>query len=215
MKIFLDTADVEQIKKRLPTGLVDGVTSNPKYVSHTGRPFEEVIKEVAAVVPGPFSVEGKETEYEAMIAEARGLVSYGRNIVVKLPMTVDGLRAAQVLVKEGVRINLTLVASLNQALLAAKSGVTYISVVVGWLDEAGENGMDTAIKVQDMIHRYGFESKLICGAMRTPQHVTRAIENGLDIVTLGCELFDRIFLNPVTTEGLEKFAAHWRDIPES
>lgn len=212
MKIFLDTANLEDIRKRLPTGLVDGVTSNPKYVALTGRPFKDVIAEISPIVPGPFSVEGKEMAYEPMVEEAHRLAGYGDNIVIKLPLTVDGLRAAPVLEREGVRVNVTVVASLNQALLAAKTGATFISVVVGWLDEVGEDGMATAVKVQEMIRRYGFKSKLICGAMRSPRHVSQAVENGIDVVTLSGELFDRLFENPVTDDGLRKFAAHWKNI---
>ena len=212
MKIFLDSADPEAIRKRLVTGLVDGVTSNPRYVVQTGLPFERIIREVSALVPGPFSVEGRETRYEPMVEEAKRLAGSAANIVVKLPLTADGLRAARVLEEKGVRTNVTLTASLNQALLAAKAGATYISVVVGWLDEAGENGMTTAVKVQEMLRRYDFPSKLILGAMRSPRHVTQAIEYGIDIVTLRCELFDQLFGHPLTDKGVELFTSLWKEI---
>lgn len=209
MKIFLDTADLTEIKKALATGVLDGVTTNPSIIAKSGRSFEKVAREIIEMVPGDVSIEAMSPHCADMIREAKKLAGWGKNAVVKLPATRDGIGALAVLSKEGVRINLTMCASQNQALLACKGGAVYVSIIVGRMDAVGINGMKIVRDTVEMIAKYNFKSEVIVGSVRTPMHVLQAMEVGAHAVTLPYKVFDQLFDNPLTDNGIAQFEKDW------
>ncbi len=214
MKFFIDTADVNEIREAESLGILDGVTTNPTLVSKTGRPFRETIEEICTIVKGPVSAEVVSTETEAIIKEGRDLAKIADNIVVKVPLIKDGLKAVKVLTSEGIKVNVTLCFSSNQALLAAKVGATYISPFVGRLDDKGHTGMEVVDEIRTIYDNYGFETEIIVASVRTPLHVRDAALMGADIATIPLEVFNKIVQHPLTDAGLKSFLADWEKVPK-
>ncbi|ODS31089.1 MAG: transaldolase [Candidatus Scalindua rubra] len=214
MKFFIDTADVKEIREAESLGILDGVTTNPTLVSKTGRPFRETIEEICSIVKGPVSAEVVSTETEDMVKEARELSKIAENIVVKIPLIKDGLKAVKVLTSEGIRVNVTLCFSSNQALLAAKAGGTYVSPFVGRLDDRGHTGMEVIEEIRTIYDNYGFQTQIIVASIRNPLHVRDAALMGADIATIPFAVFNNIVKHPLTDEGLKKFLADWEKVPK-
>ncbi len=214
MKFFIDTADVNEIREAESLGILDGVTTNPTLVSRTGRPFKETIEEICSIVKGPVSAEVVSTDTEGIIKEGRELVKIADNIVVKVPLIKDGLKAVKVLTSEGIKVNVTLCFSSNQALLAAKAGGTYISPFVGRLDDKGHTGMEVIDEIRTIYDNYGFETEIIVASIRNPLHVRDAALMGADIATIPLAVFNNIVKHPLTDEGLKNFLADWEKVPK-
>ncbi len=214
MKFFIDTADVGQIREAESLGILDGVTTNPTLVSKTGRPFKETIEEICSIVKGPVSAEVVSTDVEGILREARELAKIAENIVVKVPLITEGLKAVKILTSEGIRVNVTLCFSSNQALLAAKVGATYISPFVGRLDDKGHTGMDVIDEIRTIYDNYGFETQIIVASIRTPLHVRDAALMGADIATIPFDVFNKIVQHPLTNDGLKSFLADWEKVPK-
>ena len=214
MKFFIDTADVKQIREAESLGILDGVTTNPTLVSKTGRPFRETIEEICSIVKGPVSAEVVSTEVEGILKEARELSKIADNIVVKVPLIREGLKAVKILASEGIHVNVTLCFSSNQALLAAKVGATYISPFVGRLDDKGHTGMDVIEEIRTIYDNYGFETQIIVASIRNPLHVRDAALMGADIATIPFDVFNKIVQHPLTDEGLKSFLADWEKVPK-
>ena len=209
MKIFLDTANVEEIRKANDLGVLDGVTTNPSLVAKEGRSFDQIVREVCEIVDGPVSAEVVATEYESMLDEARPIAAIHENVVVKIPLTRDGIKAVGVLSGEGIRTNVTLCFSPTQALLAAKAGATIISPFVGRLDDISHEGMDLVEQIVTIYENYGFPTEVLVGSARHPKHVLDSALLGADIVTLPYKVFDALFNHPLTDIGLNNFLADW------
>ncbi len=205
MQIFIDTADLEQIRTAAQMGIVDGVTTNPTLVARTGRSIEELVPLIAELIDGPISAEVLATEADAMVQEARRLASLHRNVVVKIPLTAEGLRAVRTLHAEGIKTNVTLCFSAPQALLAAKAGATYVSPFVGRLDDIGEAGMGLVEQVLCIYRNYGFETQVLVASVRHPRHVVRAAELGADVATVPFATLMKLVQHPMTDLGLERF----------
>ena len=214
MKFFIDTADVKEIREAESLGILDGVTTNPTLVSRTGRPFRETIEEICSIVKGPVSAEVVSTKMDDMIKEARGLSKIAENIVVKIPLIKEGLKAVKVLTSEGIHVNVTLCFSSNQALLAAKAGGTYVSPFVGRLDDRGHTGMEVVEEIRTIYDNYGFNTQIIVASIRNPLHVRDAALMGADIVTVPFAVFNNIVKHPLTDAGLKQFLADWEKVPK-
>lgn len=215
MKIFVDTADVSQIRKAREMGLADGVTTNPSLVSKTGRPFRETLAEICEVVrPGPVSAEVISLEADKMVDEARRLAEIAENIIVKVPMTSDGMKAVRILQGEGIRTNVTLVFSANQGLLACKAGASFISPFIGRLDDIGHNGMELVAELLEIKGNYGFDAEVIVASIRHPEHVKQAALLGADIATIPFAVMERLFRHALTDVGIERFLADWGKVPD-
>ena len=214
MKFFIDTADVNEIREAESLGILDGVTTNPTLVSKTGRPFRETIEEICSIVNGPVSAEVVSTEVEGIIKEARELSKIAGNIVVKVPLIKEGLKAVKILTLEGIKVNVTLCFSSNQALLAAKAGGTYVSPFVGRLDDNGHTGMEVIEEIREIYDNYGFKTQIIVASIRTPLHVRDAALMGADIATIPFDVFNKIVQHPLTDDGLKKFLADWKKVPK-
>jgi len=205
MKIFLDTAAINELKKGLEWGLVDGVTTNPSLIAKEGKPYREALKEVVALIPGPVSCEVLATEAGAMVEEAKVLAALGTNVVIKVPFTPEGIKATRVLHGMGIPVNVTLIFSTNQALLAAKAGAAYVSPFVGRLDDIGHDGMELVAQILEMFANYGFETEVIAASVRHPDHVKQAAMMGCHIATIPFGVLEACFKHPMTDIGLEKF----------
>jgi len=205
MQFFLDTADINDIKKAAELGILDGVTTNPSLVAKTGKSLKETVKEICEVVRGPVSAEVLATDHEGILKEARELAKIADNIVVKVPLIAEGLRAVKILSEENIATNVTLCFSALQALLAAKAGATYISPFVGRLDDKGHNGMDLISEIVTIYDNYGYETEIIVASIRHPIHLKEAAMMGADIATIPPGVFDTIVQHPLTDIGLEKF----------
>ena len=214
MKFFLDTANVEEIKQAMEWGILDGVTTNPTLISKTGRPFKEVVKEILDLVEGPVSLETVSLDYEGMIREGRMIAELGENVVVKIPMTKEGLKAVQVLESEGIPTNVTLVFSPMQALLAAKAGASYVSPFVGRLDDISSDGMKLIQDVKDIFDNYEFDTEIIVASVRHPMHVYEAALIGAHICTIPFKVMEQLFKHPLTDIGIERFLKDWEKVPE-
>ncbi len=214
MKFFIDTADVNEIKEAESLGILDGVTTNPTLISKTGRPFKETIEEICTIVKGPVSAEVVSTDTDGIIKEGRDLAKIADNIVVKVPLIKDGLKAVKALTSEGIKVNVTLCFSSNQALLAAKAGGTYISPFVGRLDDKGHTGMDVIDEIRTIYDNYGFETQIIVASIRNPLHVRDAALMGADIATIPFDVFNKIVQHPLTDIGLKSFLADWEKVPK-
>ncbi len=214
MKFFIDTADVNEIREAESLGILDGVTTNPTLISRTGRPFKETIEEICSIVKGPVSAEVVSTDTESIIKEARELAKIADNIVVKVPLIKDGLKAVKALTSEGIKVNVTLCFSSNQALLAAKAGGTYISPFVGRLDDKGHTGMEVVDEIRTIYDNYGFETQIIVASIRNPLHVRDAALMGADIATIPFAVFNNIVKHPLTDAGLKSFLADWEKVPK-
>lgn len=214
MKFFIDTADINEIKAAMEMGLIDGVTTNPTLISKTGRPFLEVAKEIVETVPGPVSLEVVSLDTQGMVDEARQLAKFGDNVVIKIPMTTEGLKAVKILSSEGIKTNVTLVFSPLQALLAAKAGATYVSPFVGRLDDVGHDGMELISQVVQIYENYGFETEIIVASVRHPQHVLQAALIGADIATIPFKVIKQLSKHPLTDIGIERFLEDWAKVPD-
>ncbi|MDT8443779.1 MAG: fructose-6-phosphate aldolase [Desulfuromonadales bacterium] len=211
MKFFIDTADIKEITAANELGLVDGVTTNPSLVAKSGRDFHEVLKEIIALVDGPISAEVVATDTAGMVSEGEVLAELAPDkIVIKLPLTEDGLKATKILSKKGLKTNLTLVFSPLQALLAAKAGATYVSPFVGRLDDIGHDGMDIVDQIGTIFDNYGYTTEIIVASVRSPQHVLQAGLMGADICTIPYSVMLQLAKHPLTDIGLEKFLADWQ-----
>jgi transaldolase len=214
MQFFIDSADLREIKQALDMGLCDGVTTNPSLVSKTGRGFEEVLKEIVALVPGPVSAEVTATDYEGMLREGRIYAKYGPQVVVKVPLITEGLRAVKTFTEEGVKTNVTLCFTAVQALLAAKAGATYISPFVGRLDDISTEGMSTIADIVHIYRNYGFKTKVLVASVRHPIHVLESARLGADVATLPYSVVEQLAKHPLTDSGLKKFLSDWEKVPK-
>ena len=216
MKFFIDTADIGEIKELASTGLVDGVTTNPSLVMKSGRKFVDVVREICEIVPGPVSAEVISTDHATMLKEADKLAAIAENVVVKLPLTMDGLKTCKVLSGRGVRTNVTLCFSAAQALLAAKAGATYISPFIGRLDDIGTDGLQLIADVVQIYNAYpDFETQVLVASVRHPIHVIEAAKMGADVATLPPSVLRQMFNHPLTEKGLAAFLADWAKTGQS
>jgi transaldolase len=209
MKIFLDTANLDELRRAADWGIVDGVTTNPSLIAKEGRPIEEQIAKICEIVDGDVSAEVVATEAEQMVAEGRQLAKIHENVVVKLPLTRDGIRACSILSREAIRINVTLCFSPAQALLAAKAGAYIISPFVGRLDDIGLNGMDLIRQIVQIYENYGFNTQILAASLRMPNHVIESALAGAHIGTMPFKVLDQCFNHPLTDKGLEQFLKDW------
>ena len=212
MEFYIDTAEIEAIKKYWDMGVIDGVTTNPTLIARSGRVFSEVVAEIAEVVKGPISVEAVSETAEELIEESKKLAEYGEHIVIKIPMTEAGLKATKELTKLGIKTNVTLIFSASQALLAAKAGATYVSVFVGRLDDKGHEGMDVVWESSQIFQNFGMESKIITASIRHPRHVIDAAKAGSHVATVPPAILDKMTTHPLTDDGLARFAADWAKV---
>lgn len=209
MKFFLDTANVEEIKRINQLGLVDGVTTNPTIISKEGRDFKEVITEICSLVDGPVSAEVIALDTENMVKEARDIATWADNIVVKIPMTEDGLRAVNILSKEGIKTNVTLVFTVAQGLMAAKAGATFVSPFVGRLDDIATDSLALISNLKKVLTQYGYQTEIIAASIRSLKHVEDVVELGSDIATIPGTLFPKLWSHPLTDAGIQAFLKDW------
>ncbi|KAB0671519.1 fructose-6-phosphate aldolase [Oryzomonas sagensis] len=214
MKFFIDTADVKEIRAAHDLGLVDGVTTNPSLIAKSGRKFKDVIKEIVSIVDGPISAEVISLDAPGMIKEAKELVKIHKNIVVKVPMTPEGLKATKALSEKGVKINVTLIFSPMQALLAAKAGATYVSPFVGRLDDISQDGMGIIEEIRTIFDNYGYTAEIIVASVRNPIHVLNSALIGADIATIPYSVIMQLAKHPLTDAGIKKFLADWENVPK-
>lgn len=214
MRFFVDTANVEDIRKANDMGVICGVTTNPSLIAKEGRDFNEVIKEIASIVDGPISGEVKATtvDAEGMIAEGREIAKIHPNMVVKIPMTVEGLKATKALSSEGIKTNVTLVFTANQALLAARAGATYVSPFLGRLDDISQPGIDLIRQIADMFAVSGIDTQIIAASVRNPIHVTDCALAGADIATVPYKVIEQMTKHPLTDQGIAKFQADYKAV---
>lgn len=215
MKFFIDSADVEEIRKAHAMGCVDGVTTNPSLLAKVGRGLEETIKEICSIVDGPVSAECVSLEAEALIQEGRTLAKIHDNVVVKVPMGVEGMKAVKALTAEGIRTNVTLVFSANQALLSAKAGATYVSPFVGRLDDISQEGMELIAHILEIYGNYDFTTQVLVASVRSPAHVLQAARLGADVATLPYSVIAQLANHPLTDIGIKKFLADWEKVPQA
>jgi len=209
MKFFIDTANLDEIKKAVDMGMVDGVTTNPSLIAKENKPFVEIIKDICAVVDGPISAEVIALDAEGMVKEGRALAAIHPNIVIKIPMTTEGLKAVKTLAEEGIRTNVTLIFSASQALMAAKAGASYASPFVGRLDDISQNGMDLIRDIMDIYDNYGYPTEVIVASIRNPMHVVDAALIGAHIATIPFKVIAQLAKHPLTDRGMEQFLADW------
>jgi len=215
MKFFIDTANPDEIRKAYEMGVIDGVTTNPSLISKENREFKPLIKEIREIIQGlPISVEVLSLNFEGMIEEARGLAKMGENIVVKIPMASEGLKAIKLLVSEGIKTNTTLIFSPTQALLAAKAGTTYVSPFIGRLDDISQTGMELVEQIVAIFENYAFDSEVIVSSIRHPVHVVEAALIGADVATIPYKVIEQMVRHPLTDIGIEKFLADWKKVPK-
>ncbi|MEF3254602.1 MAG: fructose-6-phosphate aldolase [Deferribacterales bacterium] len=210
MKIFLDTANIDEIKKGVELGIIDGITTNPSLVAKEKQDFKKLIKEICEIVQAPVSAEVISLDAKGMATEAEELTKLSEHVVIKIPFTSEGLKATKYLSQKGISVNMTLIFSLNQALLACKAGARYISPFVGRLDDIGHDGFDLAIACQNMIENYMFDCEVIAASIRHPYHVITAINSGIDIATLPYNILEQMMKHPLTEIGIDKFLTDWK-----
>ena len=209
MQIFLDTANVAEIKEGVAMGMVDGVTTNPSLIAKEKRPFRPLVEEICSIVPGVVNLEVVATDEEGMIKEGKELAAIASNVVIKLPMTKDGVRAIKRLSAEGKKTNQTLCFSPTQALVSAKAGATYVSPFIGRLDDVGHVGMDVVRTILQIYRNYGFKTQVLAASLRHPQHVIEAAVAGAHVATMPWSVFDQLLKHPLTDIGLKKFLDDW------
>lgn len=215
MKFFVDTAEVNEIQELYETGLLDGVTTNPSLIAKSGRDFKEVIKEICALVPGPVSAEVASTEFKGMIAEGEHLAKIAENVVIKLPLTMDGLKACKHFTNKGIKTNVTLCFSANQALLAAKVGATYISPFIGRLDDTNIDGMQLIEDIRTIYDNYVFTTEILAASIRSMNHVSDAALAGADVATIPPGVIKQLVKHPLTDKGLDAFIKDWKSTGQS
>jgi len=212
MKFFIDTANIEEIREAHSMGMVDGVTTNPSLVAKEGRDFEELIKEICDIVDGPISAEAVSLEADGMIKEARHLAGIHPNIVVKIPMTVEGLKATRQLAEEGIKTNVTLVFSPLQALMAAKAGASYVSPFIGRLDDISHDGLQLVEQIVEIYSNYAFDTEIIVASIRNPLHVLESALLGADIATIPFNVLAKLAAHPLTDKGIKAFLDDWNKL---
>ena len=215
MQIFIDSADIEEIRDAAAMGVIDGVTTNPSLVAKTGRPFKDVLVDICEVVDGPISAEVVSTDYDGILGEARELAKMHDNIVVKVPLIAEGLKAVRTLSGEGIRTNVTLCFSPTQGLLAAKAGATYVSQFIGRIDDISGNGMELVEQLVTIYRNYGLETRVLVASIRHPVHVVQASLIGADVATVPHKVIHQLARHPLTDIGLERFLADAKKIPPS
>ncbi len=213
MKFFIDTANVEEIKTAGEWGLMDGVTTNPSLIAKEKRPFKDMVREICRLVDGPVSIEAVSMDAEGIVTEARSLSSISANVVVKAPMTLQGLKAVKELSGEGIKTNVTLVFSAVQALMAAKAGATYVSPFVGRLDDISHDGMGLVEQILDIYGNYGFSTEVIVASVRHPLHVLDAARMGAHIATIPFKVLEQLSKHPLTDIGIDRFLKDWEKVP--
>jgi len=214
MKFFIDTADVNEIREAQALGLVDGVTTNPSLIAKSGRKFKDVIKEIVSIVDGPISAEVISLDAPGMIKEGKELAKIHKNIVVKLPMTPEGLKACKALTDKGIKTNVTLIFTSMQALLAAKAGATYVSPFVGRLDDISQDGMGIIEEIRAIFDNYGYSSEIIVASVRNPIHVLNSALIGADVATIPYSVMLQLSKHPLTDAGIKKFLEDWQNVPK-
>lgn len=214
MKFFIDTADVKEIREAHALGLVDGVTTNPSLIAKSGRKFKDVIKEIVSIVDGPISAEVISLDAPGMIKEGKELAKIHKNIVVKLPMTPEGLKACKALTDKGIKTNVTLIFTPMQALLAAKAGATYVSPFVGRLDDISQDGMGIIEEIRTIFDNYGYMAEIIVASVRNPVHVLNSALIGADVATIPYSVMIQLAKHPLTDAGIEKFLKDWENVPK-
>lgn len=211
MKLFVDTGDIEEVKKAADWGILDGVTTNPTLIAKSGRGFKETVLDICKAVPGgDISAEVVATDFDNMLKEALEISSWHPQITVKVPLIRDGIKLVANLSERGIRTNVTLVFSVGQALLAAKAGATYISNFVGRVDDLADDGMAAVADTVAMVENYGFDSEVLVASVRHPLHVTQAVQNGAHVATMPFKIMEMLFKHPLTDSGLERFLADWK-----
>ena len=214
VKLFIDTANVDEIRKANDMGVICGVTTNPSLIAKEGRVFEDVVREITSIVDGPISAEVISLNSEGMIREAVELVKIHKNIIIKLPMTVEGLKAVKVLHKEKIKTNVTLIFSAGQALLAAKAGATYVSPFAGRLDDIGNDGMNLVKEIVDIFRNYDIDTEIIAASIRHPMHVIEAAKLGCHIATVPYKVIVQLTQHPLTDKGIDQFLKDWNTVPK-
>jgi len=214
MKIFIDVANVKVIKKFSKMGIIDGVTTNPTLIAKEGTNFNDLVNEIVKIVNGPVSVEVISLDVEGMVTEAKQLSRIAPNVVIKIPMTFEGLKATKILSGEGIKTNVTLVFSANQALLAAKAGATYVSPFIGRLDDRGHVGMDVVREILEIYKNYSFKTEVIVASIRHPIHVIEAAKAGAHVATIPPDVLEKMFKHPLTDEGIQRFLEDWKKVQE-
>ncbi|AFM43483.1 transaldolase [Desulfosporosinus acidiphilus SJ4] len=212
MQFFLDTANLDEIKKAWDMGVIAGLTTNPSLVAKEGKDFYELLHTVTEIIDGPISAEVIALDYEGMLKEARDLAAIHKNIVVKIPMTEDGLKAVKTLSAENIKTNVTLIFSANQGLLAARAGATYVSPFLGRLDDIGENGLNLVADLCEIFQVHDIDTKVIAASIRNPIHVTEAAKLGADYATVPFSVLRQLFRHPLTDAGIDKFMADWKKL---
>ena len=210
MKFFIDTANIEEIKEAAKLGVLDGVTTNPSLVAKENRDYFKLLEEICEIVDGPISAEVISTDYEGIIKEGEKLSKINKNIVIKVPIIKEGLKAVKTFTEKGIKTNVTLCFSANQALLAAKAGATYISPFIGRLDDISQPGMELISQILTIYRNYGFQTEVLVASVRHPVHVLEAAMLGADVITMPFKVIDQLINHPLTTIGLEKFLSDWK-----
>ncbi len=214
MEFFIDTAMVDEIQEAQDMGVIDGVTTNPSLAAKTGRPYDDVLKEISQIVDGPISAEAISLELDGMMKEAHHFAKIHKNIIIKFPHTPEGLKAVQQCNKEKIGTNVTVTFSANQALLAAKAGATFVSPFIGRLDDIGQDGMDLIEEMRIIFDNYGFTTKILAASIRHPIHVKQAALIGADVATIPFKVIQQLFKHPLTDIGIDKFLADWEKVPK-
>ncbi|HPX55411.1 MAG TPA: fructose-6-phosphate aldolase [Syntrophales bacterium] len=214
MKFFIDTANITEIKEGISLGMVDGVTTNPSLVAKENRKFDEVVKEILKIVEGPVSLEVISLEAKGMVSEAKKLAKLGNQVVIKIPMTTEGLKATRILSEEGIPVNQTLIFSPLQALMAAKAGAAYVSPFVGRLDDVAHDGMELCEQIIQIFDNYDFSTEIIVASIRHPRHVLAAAMMGADIATIPFKVINQLAQHPLTDKGINLFLEDWKKVPQ-
>jgi transaldolase len=214
MKFFIDTANIQEIKEGLALGMVDGVTTNPSLVAREKKDFDQIIREILNAVDGPVSLEVMSLDAKGMLREGRKLAKLGPQVVIKVPMTTEGLKATRIFASEGIRVNQTLVFSPVQALMAAKAGAAYVSPFVGRLDDVAHDGMEIVDQIMTIYHNYGFDTEVIVASVRHPRHVLEAALMGADIATIPFKVIAQLAKHPLTDKGIDAFLNDWKGVPK-
>lgn len=212
MKLFIDTANIKEIEEAASWGVIAGVTTNPSLIAKEGRDFKQVVKEICSLIDGPISAEVISLKSDEMVKEAREIVQWHENIVIKLPMTDEGIKTCKILSSEGIKTNVTLVFSANQALMAALAGATYVSPFIGRLDDAGQNGLSLIEEIVHIYSNYGFDTEIITASVRHPVHVLEAAKIGSHIATVPYKVLKQMFNHPLTDVGIQRFLADWKSV---
>ncbi len=213
MKFFIDSANISEITEAVEMGLCDGVTTNPSLVAKTGKPFAQVMQEIVAVVDGPISLEATALDFDGMLSQARELARFHKNVVVKLPMTKEGIKVTRICAAEGIKTNVTLIFSPMQALLAAKAGATYVSPFIGRLDDISTDGMTLIADIMTIFQAYDYATQVIVASVRHPIHVVESAKLGADICTIPFDVIKKFYDHPLTEIGIQKFVKDWGKVP--